>query len=174
MSILHDALLAAATAARQRVSVSYKLHPGALQHCASLLWPRLEVARRMARRRKLAAALQELQVQEGGDVSFLANEYQGLLTADAATSSPACTGARRAAQDQHAAAAVSGHDGLEPAVEALRGLFRGFCRFSTAGATAAVQRHMPALDKLLHAEGAAQSTSCTLQAAVELMSRAVC
>jgi hypothetical protein len=36
----------------------FKVHPSGLQHCCSLLWPRLEVQRRMARRRKLAAALQ--------------------------------------------------------------------------------------------------------------------
>ena len=58
MAILHDSLLAAATAARQRVSMRFKVHPSGLQHCCSLLWPRLEVQRRMARRRKLAAALQ--------------------------------------------------------------------------------------------------------------------
>jgi hypothetical protein len=58
MSILHDALLAAATAAKQHMTVRFRVHPGALQHCAGLLWPRLEVQRRMLRRRKLAAALQ--------------------------------------------------------------------------------------------------------------------
>lgn len=58
MARLHDSLLAAATAARQRVSMRSKVHPMGLQHCCSLLWPRLEVQRRMARRRKLAAALQ--------------------------------------------------------------------------------------------------------------------
>ena len=58
MAILHDSLLAAASAARQRASVRFKVHPSGLQHCCSLLWPRLEVQRRMARRRKLAAALQ--------------------------------------------------------------------------------------------------------------------
>lgn len=58
MAILHDALLSAATAARQRVNMRFKVHPSGLQHCCSLLWPRLEVQRRMARRRKLAAALQ--------------------------------------------------------------------------------------------------------------------
>lgn len=57
MSILHDSLLAAATAAKQHVTVRFRLHPGALQHGCRLLWPRLEVARRLARRRKLAAAL---------------------------------------------------------------------------------------------------------------------
>lgn len=58
MARMHDSLLAAATAARQRVSMRFKVRPMGLQHCCSLLWPRLEVQRRMARRRKLAAALQ--------------------------------------------------------------------------------------------------------------------
>jgi hypothetical protein len=58
MAILHDSLLAAATSARQRVSMRFKVNPSGLQHCCSLLWPRLQVQRRMARRRKLAAALQ--------------------------------------------------------------------------------------------------------------------
>jgi hypothetical protein len=58
MAILHDALLAAATSARQRISMRFNVHPTSLGHCCGLLWPRFEVQWRMARRRKLAAALQ--------------------------------------------------------------------------------------------------------------------
>jgi hypothetical protein len=58
LAILHDSLLAAATEAKERVSISFKLHPAALQHCCELLWPQLEEQRGHARRRKLAAALQ--------------------------------------------------------------------------------------------------------------------
>lgn len=58
MAILHDSLLAAATAAKERVSISYKLHPAALQHCVGLLWPQLEAQRGLARQRNLAVALQ--------------------------------------------------------------------------------------------------------------------
>jgi hypothetical protein len=58
MAILHDALLAAATAAKQRVNLKIKLHPAALQHNARLLWPQLELQRGLARQQQLAAALQ--------------------------------------------------------------------------------------------------------------------
>jgi hypothetical protein len=58
LAILHDSLLAAATEAKERVSITFKLHPAALQHCCEQLWPQLEVQRGNARRRKLAAALQ--------------------------------------------------------------------------------------------------------------------
>jgi hypothetical protein len=58
LAILHDSLLAAATEAKERVSITFKLHPAALQHCCEQLWPQLEVQRGTARRRKLAAALQ--------------------------------------------------------------------------------------------------------------------
>jgi hypothetical protein len=58
LAILHDSLLAAATEAKERVSISFKLHPAALQHCCELLWPQLDAQRGQARHRKLAAALQ--------------------------------------------------------------------------------------------------------------------
>lgn len=237
MATLHDALLAAATTARQRVSMRLKVHPGGLQHCCGLLWPRLEVQRRMARRRKLAAALQvgllcflgclrqanqgcrlmalaapasiiagylpsraahlthclaisaifvvcslttqELQVQEGGDVSFLAADYQALLSSSTtqsatghsdASGSSACdqqaAASARPQQQQAATDAADRDDGLTAAVGSIKQLFIDCCRFST-GATAVVQRHIPGLEKLL------LSDSSSLQAAVEYMQSAV-
>jgi hypothetical protein len=207
MARLHDNLLAAATAARQRVSMRLKVHPMGLQHCCSLLWPRLEVQRRMARRRKLAAALQvgrqellagasrlisqlstvwqqlakplgsrlqvvtllwslptfllrqELAVQEGGDVGFLTADYQALLS----DAQPPGNADQQAAARPDATADVD--EGLDAAVGSIKQLFQDCCRFST-GATATVQRQLPALEKLLRSEAA-------LQAAIDFMTGAI-
>lgn len=82
MATLHDALLAAATAARQRVTLRFKVHTSALQHCCGLLWPRLEVQRRMARRRRLATALQVSKAGANGTcgtVMFVQSSFPACL-----------------------------------------------------------------------------------------------
>lgn len=56
--MLHDFMLSAATAAKERVNMRYQLHPSGLQHCCSILWPYLEEQRTLARKQKLAGALQ--------------------------------------------------------------------------------------------------------------------
>jgi len=109
-------------------------------------------------------AAQELQVQEGGDVTFLAADYQALLTDTASAGSQA---------DQHIAAKPEAvcdkEDGLTVAVESIKQLFQDCCRFST-GATAAVQRQLPGLEKLLRAEA---DSICSLQAVINFMSHAI-
>ena len=80
LALLHDALMAAATAARARVDASLEAHPRALERAAALLWPALARGAGRARRAALLAALRELRAQEdGGDVSYLAPEYARLL-----------------------------------------------------------------------------------------------
>jgi hypothetical protein len=56
--ILHDALMAAATGDKVRMTTASKVAPGALQHTAALLWPGLEQQRVAARREQLLDVLQ--------------------------------------------------------------------------------------------------------------------
>uniref|UniRef100_A0A383VGJ7 Bardet-Biedl syndrome 7 n=1 Tax=Tetradesmus obliquus TaxID=3088 RepID=A0A383VGJ7_TETOB len=163
LAILHDSLLAAATAAKERVSISFKLHPAALQHCSELLWPQLEAQRAHARCRKLAAALQELQVQEGGDSSFLAPEYRRMLSGKGGT---AAQGGDDTAADQQqqqqqqgsgprggsAASSSQADEQLDAAVEAFKQLFRDYSRFASGGQSAGVKQALPGLEKLLRGE----------------------
>lgn len=66
--ILHDALMAAATADKVRMTTASKVAPGALQHTAALLWPSLEQQRVAARREQLLDALQVKRgAWEGGE-----------------------------------------------------------------------------------------------------------
>lgn len=112
---------------------------------------------------------QELQVQEGGDTSFLAADYQALLSDTQPLGSGSGSGSDQQATAKADAAGSEKDEGLDAAVESIKQLFQDSCRFST-GATAAVQRQMPVLDKLLRSEAAGV---CSLQAAVDFMSRAV-
>lgn len=106
-------------------------------------------------------------MQEGGDVGFLAADYQALLDdAQAPSSAPRDQQAAVASAD---AAAADKDAGLDAAVASITQLFTDCARFST-GATGAVQRQLPGLEKLLRSEAAGV---CSLQAAVEYMSRAV-
>lgn len=113
---------------------------------------------------------QELQVQEGGDIGFLASDYQALLSDAQPSGNTASSGTDQQAAAASADAASSGKDeSLDAAVDSIKQLFQDCCRFST-GATTAVQRQLPGLDKLLRSEAAGV---CSLQAAIDYMSRAL-
>lgn len=107
-------------------------------------------------------------MQEGGDVSFLAADYQALL----ADVQPPPAAASRGGSDQQGlkdnAAVVPDHSeaGLDGAVESIKQLFKDCCRLST-GTTTAVQRQVEGLDKLLRSEAAGV---CSMDAAVKYMS----
>lgn len=116
----------------------------------------------------LAVLLQELQVQEGGDVSFLAADYQALL-GDAQPQASSTGSDQQAATTSADSAGPEKDAGLDEAVGSIMCLFQDCVRFST-GATGAVQRLLPGLDKLLRSEAGGV---CSLQAAVEYMSRAL-
>lgn len=113
-------------------------------------------------------------MQEGGDVSFLTDEYKALMAADAQpTAGTAAAGGSGRPLDQGASCVAGGNGScdhaLEASIEALKQLCRDHCRFST-GATAGLHRQLPLLDKLLRTDASRQA--CTLQAAVECMLRA--
>jgi hypothetical protein len=115
-----------------------------------------------------AVLLQELQVQEGGDVSFLAADYQALL-GDAQPQASSTGSDQQAAATSADSAGPEKDAGLDAAVGSIMCLFQDCVRFST-GATGAVQRQLPGLEKLLQSEAGGV---CSLQAAVEYMSRAL-
>jgi hypothetical protein len=109
-------------------------------------------------------------VQEGGDIGFLASDYQALLSDAQPADNTSSSGTDQQAAAAFADAASSGKDeGLDAAVDSIKQLFQDSCRFST-GATTAVQRQLPGLDKLLRSEAAGV---CSLQAAIDYMSRAL-
>lgn len=127
-------------------------------------------------------------MQEGGDVSFLSDEYRALLadaeSHGAASAAPGngSSSSRGVDQQQRAAAAATAtiqqqqqsceDAALDAAIQSFICLLRGFCRFAAPGA--AVQQHAASLDKLLrggggHASGSAGAPS--LQAVVAMMAR---
>jgi hypothetical protein len=113
--------------------------------------------------------VQELQVQEGGDVSFLSADYQALLSDTGPVNSTSGSQSDQQAAANGDAGAADKDDGLEAAVESIKRLFQDCCRFST-GATAAVQRQLPGLEKLLRSDAAGVGG---LQGAVEYMLKAI-
>ena len=107
-------------------------------------------------------------MQEGGDVTFLAAVYQALL-ADAQPTSTSGGSQPDQKVDGKDAGTINQAEGLEAAVNGIKQLFLDYCRFST-GATAAVQRNLPELEKLLRSDAA---SACSSQAAVDFMAHAL-
>lgn len=108
-------------------------------------------------------------MQEGGDVSFLSADYQVLLSDTGPVSSTSGSHSDQQAAANADAGVSDKDEGLDAAVESINQLFQDCCRFST-GATAAVQRQLPGLEKLLRSDAAGVRG---LQGAVEYMLKAI-